>query len=423
MARTSGQQGAGAWRQLGVQEVDASPARERLRRVTPFALAALFALATIPLPPSPVDAKAYPVAALVLLVAAVAWVLAPRSARGEASVLLALLFLLGVALLRDGEGGTRSGLGPLVMLPVFWVALYRSRAELAAVVAGVGAVFLAPAIVVGAPAYPDTEYTRGVVWLLVSGVGGFVVHGLVARWRLSSTAEREARLAKEEFVALISHDLRNPLAAITAASELLGENTQALSERDRRLALMIGREAARTTRLVDDLLLMSRLAADRLALRREPVDVVQLLGRRIEAARTRAVAREVEVSLRGVPLPAQLLDADRIADAVDNLLANAIKFTRPGGRVEVAVRRKGPSLLIEVSDTGDGVSEPERKRVFDRFYRGSAGERAGQGAGLGLAIVEAIAEAHGGSASLTSRPNEGTVVTMALPLDRGGGGD
>jgi len=382
-----------------------------------FGLAALLALCTVPLlPPRPVEDKAYLYASGALLAGLLASALARRARWASVAPLaLSLAFLGAVALLRHGEGGANSTLGPLVMLPVLWIALYRSGRELAVVIAAVGAVFIVPIISVGAPDYPAGELTRAVVWLLVAGIAGFVVHKLVAQVRRTSAEALAHAQAEDEILALVSHDLKNPLGSIAVAAEMLGRETAGLSDTDRRLATMIDREARRTMRRVDDLLLLGQMSAGRLVLREEEVDLAELLEERVEAAAPLAVAHGLDLIFEGIGSRPCRVDADRICQAVDNLIANAIKFTPRGGRVTVSLEDLGEGIAIAVRDTGCGIPEADRAHVFRRFYRAQPVGQAAAGTGLGLSIVTAIARMHHGCVSLESEPSRGTSVTLVLP--------
>jgi signal transduction histidine kinase len=224
----------------------------------------------------------------------------------------------------------------------------------------------------------------------------------------------EADRMKDEFVALISHDLRTPLTSIMGYVELaldeeLGADTRSFLE-------VVARSSQRLLRLVDDLLFVARLQSGRLEITPSRLDLTEVVCQAAEEARGRADAKDLEliVDVNGaVPVA---VDRGRVFQLLDNLISNAIKFTPDGGRVELKVAR-GDEALLEVCDTGIGFTEQEAARVFERFYRTDrAVERQVPGTGLGLFIAAAIADAHGGRISAHPRDGGGAVFRVELPL-------
>jgi len=224
---------------------------------------------------------------------------------------------------------------------------------------------------------------------------------------------------KDEFVALVSHELRTPLTSILGYLELVldGEVGEVPDVQARFLGI-IERNAQRLLRLVGDLLFVAQIEAGKLVLEHEPCDLRELASDCIEAARPRATEKEIELTLE-VETPAELQgDRTRIAQLLDNLVSNAIKFTPEGGRVGVRLTRCEGRVLVDVSDTGIGIAPEEQEHLFERFFRTSETKRhAIQGTGLGLTITKAIVEAHGGSIEVESEPGIGTTVIVGLPLE------
>lgn len=224
----------------------------------------------------------------------------------------------------------------------------------------------------------------------------------------------EADRMKDEFVALISHDLRTPLTSIMGYVELsldeeLGDDARSFLE-------VVARSSQRLLRLVDDLLFVARLQSGRLDLTPSRLDLNEVARQAAEEARGRADAKDLQlvVDANG-PVP---VDADRgrVFQLLDNLISNAVKFTPDGGTIEIRVRKDGGALL-EVCDTGIGFTAAEAERVFERFYRTDrAVEHQVPGTGLGLFIAAAIADAHGGRISAHPREGGGAVFRVELPL-------
>ncbi len=217
------------------------------------------------------------------------------------------------------------------------------------------------------------------------------------------------------FVADASHELRNPLAVLQGELELAARPGRGPAE----LAAAVRSahaEAVRLARLTDDLLLLARSDEDRLSLRLERADIGTLLARSAERAGSRLAAAGVTSRVEAAPGTYARVDADRIRQAADNLVSNALRFAPRGSVIVLAARVTGTSLDIEVSDEGPGFPAGFLPHAFERFARPDGGRSRGDGgAGLGLAIVQAIAAAHGGTAAAANKPGGGAVVALHLP--------
>jgi two-component system OmpR family sensor kinase len=224
-------------------------------------------------------------------------------------------------------------------------------------------------------------------------------------------AESEARLRR--FVADASHELRTPLAAVRAYAELFSRGAATRPDDLRRSMEGIEREAARMGVLVDDLLLLARLDEGR-PLRSEPVQLDEVAVEAAETARALDPERPLTLDLE----PAAVVgDHDRLRQIVDNLLANVRAHTPPTTPTSVSVRALDGTAVLEVRDRGPGLPSEVTDRVFERFYRADPSRaRASGGAGLGLSIVAAVAEAHGGRVEVESTPGEGSTFRIELPL-------
>lgn len=248
---------------------------------------------------------------------------------------------------------------------------------------------------------------------------------LVGRiWTLREvTADRRLERLRDAFVAAVSHELRTPLTSITGFVEMLEEGEHDLSPAGRNYVKVISRGTARLQRIVEDLLLVAEIEADRLQLVKTPTDLGELATAAVEAALPAAAERGIELVLDvegKLPLEA---DAARLGQVLDNLVSNALKYTRPGGTVVVLAAESDSSLRVEVADNGIGVPHEELGQLFSRFYRASTATRlAIPGTGLGLVIVRAIVESHRGTVSLSSVEGEGTRVVVSLPAVQSDGG-
>jgi PAS domain S-box-containing protein len=231
---------------------------------------------------------------------------------------------------------------------------------------------------------------------------------------------RELDRLKDEFVALVSHELRTPLTSILGYLELLLDgDAGGISAEQERFLKVIDRNAKRLVRLVGDLLLVAQIEAGTLALEHEPIDLAHVVSECIEAARPTALEKGLQLSLEGHESAQLLGDRTRLAQLLDNLVSNAIKFTPAGGRVVVRLWRDDAEVRVEVADSGIGIAAEEQDQLFQRFFRTAEATRlAIQGTGLGLTITKAIAEAHGGGIELASERGAGTTFIVRLPVER-----
>jgi two-component system, OmpR family, sensor kinase len=215
------------------------------------------------------------------------------------------------------------------------------------------------------------------------------------------------------FIADASHELRTPLAAVRAYAELFGRGAAEHPEDLERSLSGITREAERMTLLVDDLLLLARLDEGR-PLEREPVDLATVVREAVDAARVVEPDRPIGLSVAPATVTG---DETRLRQVLDNLLANARAHTPAGTPVSVELRSADGRANLTVADGGPGLSEEQAARVFERFYRAdSSRARASGGAGLGLSIVTAVVEAHGGSVEARETPGGGATFVITLPL-------
>jgi signal transduction histidine kinase len=227
---------------------------------------------------------------------------------------------------------------------------------------------------------------------------------------------READRLKDEFVALISHDLRTPLTSIMGYLELTLEEGDLTGELRNYLEIA-DRNAHRLLRLVNDLLFVAWLEAGELDLHESKLDLAEVVRESVAEAEPRAQANGITLTCRADPVPPVTADRGRILQLIDNLVSNAIKFTPEGGEVHVSVAQANGSVRLEVEDTGIGIAAEEQRRLFERFFRASsAAERQIPGTGLGLYIARAIVDAHGGSISVASEPGRGTSFTIDMPV-------
>lgn len=240
---------------------------------------------------------------------------------------------------------------------------------------------------------------------------------LVAEHRLRGEAERASR-AKDEFLAVVSHELRSPLNALKGWSHVLSSTRQPEAQLVVRAAQAIRRNVEHQTRLIDDLLDTSRIISGKLEIERRPVNMVEVVNAAIDLARASAQAKKIEVRFAaGQPLLSVEGDHGRLQQVVINLLSNAIKFTPEGGRVDIGLCRKGESVELAVSDTGIGIEPDFLPHVFNRFSQADTSTiRRYGGLGIGLALVRYLVELHGGTVGAASPgAGQGSTFTAELP--------
>jgi PAS domain S-box-containing protein len=223
----------------------------------------------------------------------------------------------------------------------------------------------------------------------------------------------EAIRARDEVTSIVSHDLRNPVNTITMAAALLTDFDLGEEKRHSQ-ATVIRRCATQMTRLLDDLLEMSKAEGGRLAIETRPDDLAAIAREAFETFSLRA--SDLGLDLRfNVPddLPRVLVDRDRIMQVLSNLLGNAVKFTPRGGQVSLSAESAGSDVAVHVRDTGIGIAKADIPHVFDRFWQAKRAERAS--AGLGLAIAKSIIESHGGRIRVDSSEGRGTDFCFTVP--------
>jgi signal transduction histidine kinase len=229
---------------------------------------------------------------------------------------------------------------------------------------------------------------------------------------------REVNRRQTEFVAQVAHELGTPLTGIIVALDLVLEgNVHPLAGRQRELLDLARRHAVRLAELTEDLLDLARLGAVRVELIRRALDLVRLIEDVGQLLRPQLEAKGQRLTLeRDQRLPVVLGDAARVTQILTNLLSNAHKYTPPGGRITVRVRREARGVQVEVEDTGIGLSAEDHAHLFTPFFRAQHPTvQAAGGTGLGLAITRALVERHGGTITVCSVPGQGSTFSVTLP--------
>jgi len=234
-------------------------------------------------------------------------------------------------------------------------------------------------------------------------IGAFVD---VTRLKQAEAALREADRRKDEFLALLSHELRNPLAPILTAAELMQLRGDVATPREREV---IVRQAKHLVRLVDDLLDVSRVARGKVTLSKRPVELAAVVAKAVEAAGPLLEQRRHALHV-AVPPDRLTVEGDevRLTQVVSNLLTNAARYTPPGGRIDVTGARERNEVVLRVRDNGTGIEPALLPHLFDMFVQGPRGpDRAEGGLGLGLSLVRTLTALHGGTVSAHSEGRAG----------------
>ncbi len=226
----------------------------------------------------------------------------------------------------------------------------------------------------------------------------------------------DARRREREFLVSVSHDLRTPLTTITGYGEALAEGR--VPEEDlAKVASVIQRESGRLGRLVEDLMLLSRIESREFSLRPEHVDLSGHLRGTVEAFRHKADEAGVTLEADLASIPDALVDPDRFDQVVGNLVENALRYTPAPGRVRVVLTEEEGRARVAVSDTGSGIEPEDVPHIFERLYVAQHYRPVRpEGSGLGLSIVAELARAMGGSTEVDSEPGKGTTVSVVVPL-------
>jgi heavy metal sensor kinase len=215
----------------------------------------------------------------------------------------------------------------------------------------------------------------------------------------------------------VSHDLRTPLTRLRGTAELALASPPDLDRYREALADCV-EESDRVLVMLNTLMDISEAESGTMQLQREPVRLVDVVARAIDLYRDVAEAKGVSLTANALADVVVVADRTRLEQAAANLIDNAVKYTAAGGRVEVEIGREADAAMLRVRDTGPGIPADELPRIFDRLFRGDT-SRTERGLGLGLSLVRAIVEAHGGTVSVESEPGKGSAFIVSLPLDVG----
>jgi len=253
--------------------------------------------------------------------------------------------------------------------------------------------------------------------LALAGLLAFEREGTDLRLEIERERVDKALTSREDFMAMVSHDLRSLLGGIALSADLLKEVERSDQPfvKVKRYADSIQRFSARMNRLVGDLMDMASIEAGKLSMHRVRHNASSLVRDSLEAFEPAAAAQGIELASKQDDLAAAVdLDHERILQVLTNLVGNALKFTPRGGRITISVERRGEEVCFGVFDTGCGIAPDKLDAMFTRYYQASDGDR--RGLGLGLFIAKSIVDGHGGRIWAESTPGNGCTVRFTLPL-------
>lgn len=234
------------------------------------------------------------------------------------------------------------------------------------------------------------------------------------------TREKEISQMKNDFVSYVSHELKTPIASITAYSEMLADGEADDEKTRKEFYSVIQSQAERLSRLIEDILNISRIESGLVKVAKESVSLTILMEEQLQMIKSYAEEKNIKViSQKPIVFDQVYADKDMISQVIVNLLSNAVKYTKPGGSVEIKTEVDEIAALarVSVTDTGIGIPEDEVDHVFDKFYRVDASEKQAKGTGLGLSLVKQIVEkVHNGRVFVKSRLGQGSTFGFELPL-------
>jgi two-component system phosphate regulon sensor histidine kinase PhoR len=259
---------------------------------------------------------------------------------------------------------------------------------------------------------------RAIDFVLI-GISFIVILASLGFLAIAIRRERRANALKSEFISNVSHELKTPLSIISMFGEMLAAGRTKSPEQATEYAEIIWRESVRLARLIDNVLDFAKIERGVDVYEFAEAEAGEVVARALELSVHRLQKAEMTVSGRIEPdLPPVRLDANAYTLAVLNLIDNAIKYASEGKKIELDLKREGDALKLTIRDFGPGIAEDEHDAIFERFYRARAVRlKPIRGSGIGLALVQHIARAHGGDATVSAAPGGGSVFTVSVPID------
>jgi PAS domain S-box-containing protein len=251
---------------------------------------------------------------------------------------------------------------------------------------------------------------------IVATVNSFEEMPSIVGTVIDTTGRQLLEKEKEDFFAMVTHDLKGPLTTIAGYTELILSKRERLDDDTSKMLEVVERSADKLNEMVDNFLTISRLETGNIKLDPHPEDIPAIL-RELERNYYPVAEQKGIEFIADIPyLPAVSVDRRYVDRAVSNLLQNSFKFTPSGGKVTLTAEGGAEEIIISVEDTGPGIPKEDIGRIFDKYYRGAKNTK---GVGLGLMIVNAVANAHGGRVSVQSEPGKGSTFRIFLPLTSG----
>lgn len=262
---------------------------------------------------------------------------------------------------------------------------------------------------------PQDSWSFRLAWLPVMGifVAFWADHNMLRKSNIQ--LDKEAR-ARADFISVLTHDLKTPLARIKAMAEVISYDTGSLSYEQKQALAQLERSQTELTHFIDDMVQMSRLEGGSLTLNLQTSDINQIITAVVRESQFQAVDRNIEIAIELEPLFSFKFDRALIKQVIQNLIENALKYSHSHSRILISSEDKDSDVVIQISDEGIGIPSKDLPFVFDRYYRSSEAKSfAGSSSGLGLYLSKAFTELHGGRIDVTSKEGQGSTFTLTLP--------
>lgn len=267
---------------------------------------------------------------------------------------------------------------------------------------------------------PEDSITYRLAWLPITGI--FVAFWADHRILRKQNAElRSQTQTKSDFISVLAHDLKTPMARIQAMAEVISYDSSKLTYEQKQALSQLEKSQVELTNFIDEMVQMSRLDGGSLSISLKAMDINQVISSVIKESHFYAVEKNIELAVELEPLFSFKFDPNLLKQVIQNLVENALKYSHSHSRVLISSEDKGQNIVVQITDEGMGISKKDLPFIFDRFYRAKeAKDFAGKSSGLGLYLAKAFTQLHQGRLEVSSKEGEGTTFTLTLPKNQQG---